>query len=94
MCWRGKLFSIPLLLQLGIGGGNLEDSAVQRIIDMFDENGDNEMDFMEFIEFFSYICKMLVKKIPKAGYLKYLSKYFSNFTKTFSVTKINFRKNL
>merc|ERR1712179_740358 len=60
----------PLLIQIGYG--DLDDEGIQKIIDIFDENGDGEMDFLEFIEFFSYVCKNLVKKNPKASYLKYL----------------------
>merc|ERR1712117_420630 len=60
----------PLLIQIGYG--DLDDEGIQKIIDIFDENGDGEMDFLEFIEFFSYVAKNLVKKNPKAKYLKYL----------------------
>ena len=64
-----------------IGFGDLDDEGIQKIIDIFDENGDGEMDFLEFIEFFSYVCKNLVKKNPKAKYLKYANvstkKYYS-----------------
>ena len=59
----------PLLIQIGYG--DLDDEGIQKIIDIFDENGDGEMDFLEFIEFFSYVAKNLVKKNPKAKYLKY-----------------------
>ena len=58
-----------------VGYGDLSDAGVQKIIDLFDENDDGEMDFFEFLEFFSFICLTLVKRNPKAKYRKIL-KYF------------------
>lgn len=58
----------PLLLQIGYG--QLDEEGIQKIIDIFDEDGDGDMDFLEFIEFFSYICKTLVKRNPKAQYTR------------------------
>ena len=70
----------PLLIQIGYG--NLDEEGIQKIIDIFDENGDGEMDFIEFIDFFSYICKTLVKRNPKAAYRQFLdTKKFSYFSK-------------
>lgn len=63
----------PLLMQIGYG--ELDEEGIQKIIDIFDENGDGEMDFLEFVEFFSYICKTLVKRNPKAGYANTLWKF-------------------
>lgn len=60
----------PLLARVGYG--DLSDAGVQKIIDLFDENEDGEMDFFEFLEFFSFICLTLVKRNPKAQYLTYL----------------------
>ena len=41
----------PLLKSLGL---NLDEEGVKKIINLFDDNEDGEMDFLEFIEFFSY----------------------------------------
>ena len=59
----------PLLTSLGL---DLDDDGVQKIIDLFDDNGDGEMDFLEFIEFFSYMAKMLTKRNPKSKYMPYM----------------------
>ena len=77
----------PLLIQIGFG--DLDDEGIQKIIDIFDENGDGEMDFLEFIEFFSYVCKNLVKKNPKAKYLKYANVLTKNYDSTSSFSPQN-----
>ena len=65
-----------------VGYGDLSDAGVQKIIDLFDENDDGEMDFFEFLEFFSFICLTLVKRNPKA---KYRTAFF-RFAFIFQVT--------
>ena len=60
----------PLLCKVGFG--DVGGEGVQQIIEIFDDNGDGEMDLLEFCEFFSYIFKTLVKRRPKSSYLKYL----------------------
>ena len=62
-----------------VGYGDLSDAGVQKIIDLFDENDDGEMDFFEFLEFFSFICLTLVKRNPKAKYRKIL-KYLTSLS--------------
>merc|ERR1711920_644041 len=60
----------PLLTSLGL---ELDDDGVKKIIDLFDDNGDGEMDFLEFIEFFSYMAKMIIKRNPKCKYMDYMN---------------------
>lgn len=62
----------PLLTSMGL---DLSNEGIEAIIQLFDDNGDGEMDFIEFIEFFVYMVKMVAPKNKKAKYLKYLHDY-------------------
>jgi len=59
-----------LLSAMGFEGLSADDR--QKIIDVFDDNENGEMDLLEFCEFFTYVFRLLVKRRPKSLYLKYL----------------------
>lgn len=59
----------PLMNSMGL---DLDDNGIQEIINLFDDNGDGEMDMIEFIEFFTYMAKMVAKKDKKSYYMKYM----------------------
>ena len=64
----------PLLSKVGFG--DVGSEGVEQIIQIFDDNGDGEMDLLEFCEFFSYIFKTLVKRRPKSTYTRFLISFF------------------